>query len=55
MNPKAEKVVFRKSMKKYDIPNPTPAQKEIEVIRYAKAIPGFLNRCALVYLVFIAV
>ena len=31
-------------MKKYDIHNPTLHQKEIEVIRYSKCVPGHLNR-----------
>jgi hypothetical protein len=31
-------------MKKYDIPNPSLFQKEIEVIRYSKAVPGHMNR-----------
>jgi len=31
-------------MKKYDIADPTPTQKEIEIIRYSKCVPGHLNR-----------
>lgn len=44
VNPKIKKTIFRKSMKKYDIPNPSKFQKEIEVIRYSKAVPGHMNR-----------
>lgn len=44
VNPNREKVVFRKSMKKYEIPHPSQFQKEIEVIRYSKAVPGHMNR-----------
>lgn len=44
VNPKISKVIFRHSMKKYEIPFPSLPQTEIEVIRYSKSIPTFLNR-----------
>eukprot|EP01127_Copromyxa_protea_P014668 TRINITY_DN4133_c0_g1_i1.p1 TRINITY_DN4133_c0_g1~~TRINITY_DN4133_c0_g1_i1.p1 ORF type:complete len:875 (-),score=126.27 TRINITY_DN4133_c0_g1_i1:254-2878(-) len=44
VNPKVNKTLFRASMKKYDIPNPSDFQKEIEVIRYSRAVPGHMNR-----------
>lgn len=29
-------LVLRESMKKYEIPNPTPSQKKIEVIKFSR-------------------
>lgn len=44
VNPNIQKVIFRRSMLKFTIPNPSKFQKEIEVIRYSSAISAHLNR-----------
>lgn len=38
------KVLFRKSMKKFTIQNPTESQRTIEVIKCATGRGGYLNR-----------